>query len=164
MPSSKDSGAGLKVACGGEAVFAGVTVNAGVDTGVAVAVAVAVAVGVGVGVGVDITIGVCVAVGVEFGIEVGVGVDVGAGVAVDGCRWHWQKHKAAKPSAAVVMPFLAKHVASAATNLLCLTARLPERPYPAHGWDSRPKKSNNSRRVYALEFGHYLVRRSLSVK
>lgn len=114
MPSSKDCGPGLKVACGGEAVFAGVTVNVGVATGVAVAVAV----------GVGVTIGVGVAVGVELGIEVGVGVDVGAGVAVDGCRWHWQKQKAAKPSAAVVIPFLAKYVASAATNLLCLTARM----------------------------------------
>ena len=89
--------------------------------GVATGVAVAVAVGVGV------TIGVGVAVGVELGIEVGVGVDVGAGVAVDGCRWHWQRQKAAKPSAAVVIPFLAKYVASAATNLLCLTGPHAER-------------------------------------
>ena len=68
-------------------------------------------------------VGVAVDAGVAVGVEgaMGVGVGVGVEVAVGGCRWHWQRKKAAKTSTAVLGP--AKSGASRVT--IFLTEQLP---------------------------------------
>jgi hypothetical protein len=43
---------------------------------------------------------------------------------VEGCRWHWQRKKAAKPSMAVLIPIRAQIGASSATDLLSLSELL----------------------------------------